>query len=100
MAKLTTTCFLVFEPQHRFDGRVSGITVDRVVMTQPRKLSTRHVAVKLNFQFESALFEQFMPEVTVPINGDRALVLPDVTVGEPDPTEETGAYPADDDEAS
>ena len=86
--------YLVLQPSHRYDGTVSGIEVDRILRSKP-KLRQTEVAVQLHLDIDEHLFEQFLPEVTVQITGERQLVVPEIEVAEqPAEPEEVAAAEA------
>lgn len=79
---IKTSAYLVIIPQHSYAGKLDGISIDRVVRTLP-KLNSRSVAVKLNVTMDSKFFEQVLPEVTIRLNDERQLFVPDIDVESP-----------------
>lgn len=84
MSKLETSVYLVLEPQHDYGGRPTGLKVDRMILSKPTKLSSKHVAFKLNIAIDAKAFEAFTPEASVSIEDGRVLVTPKVGVATPE----------------
>lgn len=84
MAKVSTSVYIVLEPQYGYNGQVIGLRADRMIASKPQKLSMKHIAFKLNVSLDAKAFEQFIPEATVSITDGRALVTPVVAVEEPE----------------
>ncbi len=76
---ISTTVWLILQPQRRgYDGQVVGLSVDRILVTQPRKLGVRDVAVKVNIECDERMFTVPRPEVTLILDDQRALIIPKV----------------------
>lgn len=87
---IETTGFLVIRPERRgFDGKVTGIEIDRFVKTKP-KLGVRDVAIKVVLRVDDRLFVSPEPEVVIELNDRRAIVAPElevaVSTGDDEPT--------------
>lgn len=90
--KVETSVYLVLEPERDWAGKVEAIKVDRMTL-RPPDLKSRHVALKVNISIDAGIFEQFIPEASISIMDGRVLVTPDVSVAEPESTDEVDAEP-------
>lgn len=88
---VTTKVWLVLQPERRgYDGKVTGIEVDRILKTKPGKLGVRDIAVEMNVEVDEALFTVPQPVVTLRLDDERQLILPTVdAVAQPEPESET-----------
>jgi hypothetical protein len=82
MPKLTTSVYLVLEPEHDYRGQTTGMRFDRALVTAP-KLSAKHIAIKVNVAIDSKVFDQFIPEATITVADGRILLTPEVGVEAP-----------------
>lgn len=77
------SCYLVFEPEHNYRGELIGVKVDRLLKERPPRLGAKSVAIHLTFGFDARLFQQYLPEIFVPVLGSSQLMLPAVMVDTP-----------------
>lgn len=90
---IETSAYLVIQPVRRgYDGKVSGVEIDRLVKTKPGRLGVRDIAIKIVLRVDEKLFTVPEPEVVIELDDKRALVLPEIDVdlpAEPEPEPET-----------
>lgn len=78
---IETSAYLVIQPVRRgYDGKVSGVEIDRLVKTKPTKLGVRDIAIKIVLRVDETLFTVPEPEVVIALDDKRALVLPTIDV--------------------
>lgn len=76
-----STIWLVLQPLRTgYDGRVVGIEVDRILKTKPGKLGVRDIAVQVNIEVDEALFTVPQPVVTLHLDDQRQMVVPELDV--------------------
>lgn len=78
-----SSVYVVLVPERTWDGRVSEVKVDRLLREVP-KLRNTEVAVRLHLDVDERIFEQFLPEVTVAVTGERQLIVPEAEIEEQD----------------
>ena len=76
---IKTTAFIVLKPEHAYNGKLTGVEVDRMTKTKPG-LKTNEVAIQLSIIVEEQLFEQFLPTVEITLGGHEKLWTPKVEV--------------------
>lgn len=78
---IETSAYLIIQPVRRgYDGKVSGVEIDRLVKTKPTKLGVRDIAIKIVLRVDEKLFTVPEPEVVIALDDKRALVLPTIDV--------------------
>lgn len=78
---IETSAYLIIQPVRRgYDGKVSGVEIDRLVKTKPAKLGVRDIAIKIVLRVDEKLFTVPEPEVVIALDDKRALVLPSIEV--------------------
>ena len=79
--RVTATAYLIIQPVRRgYDGKVSGLDIDRIVKTKPTRLGVRDVAIQLNISVDERLFGVPNPVVDIKLDDIRALIVPEVEV--------------------
>lgn len=82
--KLSDSAYLVLTPElHRYyPTRVIGFKITGLRKAKP-KLRSGQVAVKINLNMNSSVFEEYIPQVEVEISGTDIIAPPVVEVVDP-----------------